>query len=339
MNKRVFIEQLKEGDRVDDLFLVKAAKVGETRAGKPYLQLTVMDRSGEMSGPVWERVEAIQQVSAPGTVVRLIAQVQSYRDKLQLRVEDIVAVDEVPDEALFLPAAPRRPAEMAEELQQLIKAVSNPHLRRLLNHFFSQGELWQRFQQAPAAKGIHHAYLGGLLEHCLSMAKVAQFLSAHYPGVDRSLLLAGVLLHDIGKIAELTMNSGVVDYSDAGRLKGHLIIGCEMVAAAAAGIRDFPEDLLMKLQHLILSHHGRLDFGSPVVPMTVEALLLSFIDDIDAKMNITEQLRRKLAPEERGWSEYQRSLERFLYLGGLPREAEARAERGAEPAGRQPTLF
>lgn len=338
MEKRVFIEQLKEGDRVDDLFLVKSIKVGETRAGKPYLQLLVGDRSGEISGPVWEKVESVQLICVAGTVVRLAALVQSYRDKLQLRIDDIGKIEQRVDESLFFPAARRKPEEMGEDVQAIIGTVSNPHLRKLLSHFYKQEESWQRLQQAPAAKGIHHAYRGGLLEHCLSMARIAGFLADHYPGIDRSLLLAGVLLHDIGKLSELNLAAGVVDYSDGGRLKGHLVIGSEMVAAAAAKIRDFPEDLLLQLQHLILSHHGKQEFGSPVVPMTVEALLLSFIDDLDAKMNIAEQLRRKIEGPAPVWSEYQRALERYLFLGALPRE-EVPADPVVDPVGRQPRLF
>jgi 3'-5' exoribonuclease len=271
-------------------------------------------------------------------MVRMTAQVQSYRDKLQLKIEEITGVDEAPDEELFVPAARRKPEEMAEELHAILRGVTNPHLKKLLHHFFKRGELLQRFQEAPAAKAIHHAYRGGLLEHCLSMAKVANFLAAHYPGVDRSLLLAGVLLHDIGKVAELIMTSGVIEYSDAGRLKGHLVIGSELVAEAAAKIVDFPPELLVQVQHLILSHHGKQEFGSPTVPMTIEALLLSFIDDLDAKMNLAEQLRHKQDGSELAWSEYQRSLERYLFLGGLPKE-EIRAEEGGDTAGRQPKLF
>lgn len=338
MEKRVFVEQLREGDRVDDLFLVKSAKVGETRAGKPYLQLVVGDRSGEISGPIWERVEAIQQVCVVGRVVRLAALVQSYRDKLQLRIDDVGKIEQGMEESLFYPVASRKPEEMGEELQAIIGTVSNPHLRKLLNHFFKQEDFWQKLQQAPAAKAIHHAYRGGLLEHCLSMARIAGFLADHYAAIDRSLLLAGVLLHDVGKIAELSVTAGVVDYSDGGRLKGHLVIGSEMVAAAAAKIRDFPEGLLLQLQHLILSHHGKQEFGSPVVPMTVEALLLSFIDDLDAKMNIAEQLRRKIEGPAPVWSEYQRALERYLFLGALPKE-EVQAEPVVDAVGRQPRLF
>jgi 3'-5' exoribonuclease len=211
-------------------------------------------------------------------------------------------------------------------------------LKKLLNHFFKKSDSWPDFQEAPAAKGIHHAYIGGLLEHSLSVARVADFLAKHYEGVDRSLLIAGALLHDIGKLEELKMEGGLVEYTVRGRLKGHLVIGSEMVALAAGEIRDFPEELLEQLQHLVLSHHGRQEFGSPAVPMTVEAFILSFLDDLDAKMNITEQLRRKMDNKELSWTDYQRSLERYLYLGGFERK-EPEGSVTQPNSSRQPSLF
>ncbi|MBU1986852.1 MAG: HD domain-containing protein, partial [Proteobacteria bacterium] len=185
---------------------------------------------------------------------------------------------------------------------------------------------------------------GGLLEHSLSVARIADGLAAHYSGVDRSLLLTGALLHDIGKVEELAMDVALINYTAQGRLKGHLVMGSEMVAEAAVHIKDFPAELLTQLQHLILSHHGRQEFGSPTVPMTIEAFLLSFVDDLDAKMNLMEQLRKKMKEPGLQWTEYQRSLERYLYLGPLEsREVEVEeilAERrvGALPS-RQQTLF
>jgi len=173
------------------------------------------------------------------------------------------------------------------------------------------------YRVSPAAKGIHHAYMGGLLEHSLSMAKVSLLLADHYEGIDSDLLLSGALLHDIGKTVELQSETGVIEYTDPGRLKGHLVIGCEMIGRQAQQIKGFPDDLLTQLQHLVLSHHGRQEFGSPVVPMTAEALLLSFIDDMDAKMNLVEQLRRKVKTGGMRWSDYQRSLERYLLLTPL----------------------
>ena len=343
MKKNIFVADLKEGERFDDLFLVKSVKLGETRAGKPYLVLTVMDRSGEISGPIWDNVEVLQQTCTPGEVIRLVGMVQSYREKPQLKIDTAQkAVQEESDPGLFLPTSTRNLEEMAEELHACMQGISNPFLKKLLGHFFKKGEWWDSFQEAPAAKAIHHAYVGGLLEHSLSVARIADFLAGHYHGVDRSLLLAGALLHDIGKLEELTMAGGVVDYTVKGRLKGHLVIGSEMVALAAGKISDFPEELLEQLQHMILSHHGRLEFGSPTLPMTVEAFILSFLDDLDAKMNITEQLRRKMEGGALGWTEYQRSLERSLYLVPWPKEEVASEAAGldrGESSNRQPSLF
>jgi len=341
MAKSTFIETLQEGDRIDDLFLVKSARLSETRAGKPYLVLTVMDRSGELSGPVWDHAEQFQQLCQPGEFIRLRGSVQSYRDKPQLKVEEVLPIArEEADLADFLPSTIHNRDGMAADLQEIVRTVSNPFLKKLLNRFFKKGEIWERFQQAPAAKGIHHAYVGGLLEHSLSMARVAEMLAAHYEGVDRSLLIAGALLHDLGKIEELYMENGLIDYTARGRLKGHLVIGSEMVGRVASQIADFPEELLERLQHLILSHHGRHEYGSPTVPMTVEAFLLNYIDELDSKMNVLEQLRRKLNSEEMSWSDYQRSLERYLYLNALGSEKDGGEKKEQEPAvGRQQTLF
>lgn len=340
LKKNCFVEGLREGDRVDDIFVVKAAKVGETKAGKPYLILTVMDKTGELTGPIWDSNERLVEICQPGAYVQLQGSVQSYKDKPQLKIDHLRPVDagEV-DAADFQQTSLRSQEAMAAEMAALIRTITNPHLKKLLNHFFNKDEIWQRFQEAPAAKGIHHAYLGGLLEHCLSMAKVADMLATHYPGVDRSLLLAGVLLHDIGKVEELAVTNGAVDYTNRGRLKGHLVIGCELIGRAAARQTDFPADLLDQLQHLVLSHHGRQDYGSPVVPMTVEAFLLSAVDEIDAKMNLIEQLRRKMSGDEMGWTEYQRSLERFLFLGRLPVESPLAKPEESPLATRQPKLF
>jgi len=339
MEKNIFVEALKEGDRFEDLFLIKNVKQGETRAGKPYLVLTFMDKTGELSGPIWDNVPMMQKSCLVGEVVQIIGTVQSYRDALQLRIDSVNQISPTKiDLGDFYPASPRNIREMADELQDLVQSVSNSFLKKLLKHFFKKGDPWQNYQEAPAAKGIHHAYIGGLLEHSLSVAQVADFLTKHYDGVDRSLLLAGALLHDIGKLEELKMESGVIDYTVRGRLKGHLVIGSEMVAKAAGDIPDFPEELLEQLQHLILSHHGRQEFGSPAVPMTVEAFLLSFLDDLDAKMNITEQLRRKMDKTDKSWTDYQRSLERYLYLGGFG-EKKQEDEAAQQFSSRQPSLF
>ena len=340
MAKTIFIDQIKQGDRVDELFLVKSARLSETKAGKPYLILTVMDRSGELSGPIWENALELQKICSVGEIIRVVGLVQSYRENLQLKIGSVQNVEKLAVEmGDFLPASPQNRTDMAEELQALFRTVKNPYLKKLLNYFFNKSDWWPRFQDAPAAKGIHHAYIGGLLEHSLSTARICHLMAEHYEGVDRSLLLAGALLHDIGKLEELKTTSGVVEYTVSGRLKGHLVIGSEMVAEVAGRIKDFPQELLEQLQHLILSHHGRQEFGSPTVPMTVEALVLSFVDDLDAKMNLVEQLRRKMNSAEMSWTEYQRTLERYLYLGGFEKKVAPAAENEQSESHRQPSLF
>ncbi len=341
MAKKQFVKDLHEGDRIDDLFLVKSSRLAETRAGKPYLQLSVMDRSGEINGPIWERAEEVAPHCQVGNFIRLQGVVQSYRQQLQLKIDSLQPCSrEEVDLDDFVPSCSKDRGELAARLQNLVRSVESPFLKKLLNRFLKKEPMWQRFQDAPAAKGIHHAYLGGLLEHTLSVAELANTISTHYPGVDRSLLIAGALLHDVGKVEELQMELALIDYTPRGRLKGHLVMGSEMVAAEAARIKDFPQDLLEQLQHLILSHHGRQEFGSPTVPMTIEAFLLSFLDDLDAKMNLMEQLRTKMTEPGLQWTEYQRSLERFLYLSPMPEEEEpARDEPSVSSLNRQQRLF
>ncbi len=340
MNKKVFINELKEGDRLEDVFLVKTSRLAQTRAGKPYLILSLMDKGGDIGAPVWDKAEQMNEICRVGAFVRIQGLVQSYRDNLQLKIDSIVPVDQTEiDLADFAITGLHDIDQMAEQLQRIVQTIKNSHVRKLLKKLLLKGELWDHFQNAPAAKSIHHAYVGGLLEHCLSLARLADFMASHYPGVDRSILLAGALLHDIGKVHELQVELGLVEYTAVGRLKGHLVMGSEMVAETARTISDFPEELLVQVQHLILSHHGRLEFGSPVVPMTVEALLLNYIDEMDSKMNLVEQLSYKLKDEGMQWSDYQRSLERFLYLRPMARPDEVDEEKAENLQGKQQSLF
>ena len=343
MEKKQFINTLEEGQQVDDLFLVKSVRLAETRAGKPYLSLVFADRSGDIGGPAWDNAEALKKICIPGQVVRVCGAVQTYRDTMQLRVDHIEATDQANLKMEnYLAASSRNPASMESELDQRLSEIADPFLSKLLYKIFHQTEVGKRFQHAPAAKGIHHAYRGGLLEHSLSMARVASLLADHYRTVDRDLVIAGALLHDIGKTVELQSEVGVIDYTDIGRLKGHVVIGSEFLAGVAAEIEDFPRELLVHLQHLVLSHHGKQEFGSPVVPMTAEALLLSFIDDMDAKMSLVDQLSAKLKADEPTWSDYQRSLERYILLRPMldvsaPIETKAKDE--GPGSNKQHTLF
>ena len=327
MGKTKFVENLSAGESFDDLLMVKSIQLRETRAGKPYCAIVFADKSGDVHGPVWEDVDRIQEICIPGSVVAVRGVVQTYNNALQLKIETIQSVtDDAYPRSDFIAASHRQAGTMEQELKQLVAGVRNNYLRKLLNQIFFTSDAGPKYLQSPAAKGIHHAYLGGLLEHSLSMAHICVLLSEHYDGLDKDLLVSGALLHDIGKIVELENSSGAIDYTEPGRLKGHLVIGCELIGVQAAKVKDFPEPLLTQLQHLVLSHHGRQEFGSPIVPMTAEALLLSFIDDMDAKMNLVQQLRRKINSKQMQWSEYQRSLERYLLLKPYDDHSEAQTE-------------
>ncbi len=212
MKKNKFIEQLQEGERLEDVFLVKASRLSETRTGKPSLILEVGDKTGEISGPVWDNAERYTEMCRSGNFIFLKGLVQSYRDKLQLRIEEIKPIEKREVSlADFVPSSQFDIAEMAAEAERIISSLENKWVRKLLSRFFTDEKIWEKFKHAPAAKGIHHAYAGGLLEHCLSMARLVDLLANHYIGIDRSLLMAGVFFHDIGKLYELSDEGGLID--------------------------------------------------------------------------------------------------------------------------------
>ena len=344
-DKKQFVSAFTEGEAVHDLFLIKDADRAETKSGKPYLILTLMDRSGEISCRLWEDADRWAPVCQAGDVVTVVGQVQNYKGENQLKIDELGSVAQAEiDISLFLPATARDIDEMAAELQGLVKRVEDPYLKKLLQKFFAAGDFFDRFKKAPAAKNMHHAYLGGLLEHTLAVTRLARSMTDQYPSLDGSLLVAGALLHDIGKVEEFSFATYPFNYSDRGRLVGHLVIGAEMVRERVGAIKDFPEELAIRIQHLILSHHGQYEFGSPCLPMMPEAFVLNFLDDLDAKMNYLGGLEKKLAAPGYQWTDYQRLLERFLFLRGRPGQETAAGEKKpgkttARDNDRQQSLF
>ena len=347
--KTLYIADLKEGQQISDLFLVSKKSLAETKSGNPYLALTLMDRSGEIEARAWDNAARLDALTEVGRIVAVEGQVKAFREQLQLNITGLQPVAEgAVDLAHFMPASRRLVPEMQGELAGLIAAVADPGLHRLLAGLF-QGSLLQEFSRAPAAKMMHHACLGGLLEHTLSVAGLALKICDHYPRLDRDLLLAGALLHDLGKVREFSYASLPFDYTDQGRLIGHLVLGAEMVRNQAQHVPELAPARLDQLLHLILSHHGRHEFGSPCLPMTSEAILLHHLDDMDAKMELIARLSEQVEGDSYRWSDYQRSLERFLFLRGRdvgpppqpapePESSESEKKHSDKP-GRQPTLF
>lgn len=307
------LSEANPGDSVTDFFICSRKAVRTDRNGNRFLSLRLTDASGDIGAVMWDVSDAEIEAFAERDVVKV--QGTFNRDNLgkpQVKLDKIrraTAEDNVAIERLQ-PVSPRDFGKMEEELGQAIDDIGNPHLAALLEAIFGDEQLYRDFITAPAAKGFHHNYIRGLLEHSLSVCRVAGAVAEQYPFVNRDLLLAGALLHDIGKTKEFDYATST-DYSDEGRLLGHIVLGEKIVADAIDRVEGFPPELKMQLLHLMLSHHGEYEYGSPRRPKTIEAFLLNQADDIDAKANVFMKLKNE-APGD--WSEYNRVLERFLYL-------------------------
>ena len=317
--KKIFANQIQEGQSIDDLFMVKEMSRAETRSGKPYLIMSLMDRSGEIAGRLWENADALIGLCGPGNLLQVTAQSQAYRGNLQLKIDSVHQVDkDEVDFTLFLQASKKNIEDMARELQSLATNIQDPFFNKLLHSFFGDNAFFKKFQRAPAAKFMHHAYLGGLLEHTLAVSQLAAMIAGSYPSLDMDLLVTGALLHDIGKTEEFSYDTYPFDYTNKGRLMGHLVLGAEMIQEKVNTLPGFPEELSTRLQHLVLSHHGRYEFGSPCLPMVSEAFVLNFLDDLDAKLNFMGRLEEQAPEPGYQWSDFQRTLERFLFVNGRP---------------------
>jgi len=306
--------ELKVGDRVERIMVV-AKKVRRDFTGGKFLLFQFSDMEGILKGVLWEPTDDIERGVTVDDVVRVSGEIQEYQGSLQLRISGIEKVSEGEyDPSLFLPASGRPVDELCDEMLKLIAGVSDENLRGLLQAIFEDEGFRKSFVRAPAAKGWHHSYIGGLVEHTYDMVQLALKAAEIYPDVDRDLLLAGVLLHDIGKIEELSVTNHI-DYSDSGRLLGHITLGVEFLDEYLRGIEGFPHELEVKLKHMMVSHHGLLENGSPIVPMTVEALLLHYIDNLDAQVRGVSQVLEKNTRRNSNWTEYVRLLDRYIYRG------------------------
>ena len=322
MEKSVFAKDIKPGDKVKTLFLVAEKNLAVSQKGKPYLSLRLRDRSGDVEGRVWEDATAIGERFQKGDLIEVQARAVSFRDELQLSIFDCLPVTGTDlNPADYSPASRFDIDEMFASLIAITDTIETPALRHLLREFFADKEITHAFKYTPAAKGFHHAYVGGLLEHTLSMVRLLDLMSHHYEGINRDLLITGGILHDIGKIVELS-SGAVTEYTDEGRLVGHIVLGAEMTNRMIQRISGFPKQLALELRHILLSHHGVLEFGSPKRPKTLEALMVSHVDDMDAKMNAF-QLHMEGSADEASWTSYHRLLDRYLYRSALDKNIPA----------------
>ncbi len=314
--KKRFINEIKAGEKVDEVFVLSEKNLARKKDGGSYLNIVVSDKTGQLKGVVWEEVDQIHNQAAVGDFVQVRGNVGEYKGDVQLIVRSMAAVPaDMVDPEDFMPKSPRDPQEMFDRLIALTATIQTSYLNQLLTSFWKDEGFVQKFKKAPAAKRMHHAYLGGLLEHTLSLALLADRVSEHYRGINRDLLLTGAVLHDIGKIEEFEYEHRI-DYSDEGRLLNHIVIGLEIVGKKIAAIEGFPQKAALLVRHMIVSHHGARELGSPEPPMTLEAVLLNYLDEIDSKIHgIREFMDSQDA--EGDWTGYHRLLERFFYKGSL----------------------
>jgi len=302
--KSPYVGTLPVNEPVTAYFLVLSKEIRQKKTGEPYLSLHLADKTGEIEAKMWDNVAEVMDTFDRDDFLKVKGIVQVYQNRSQLTVHKLRRLEEHEVEfADYFPSSDRDPEEMFAELRGIVNGFTNPHLQTLLHSVLDDAPLATMYKMAPAAKTIHHAYRGGLLEHVLSLCQLSKLTASHYKTIDLDLLLTGAILHDIGKIEELSYARGF-SYSSEGQLLGHIIQGLRMLNAKFAKLPDFPPKLRTLIEHMIVSHHGELEFGSPKVPIFAEALLLHHLDNMDSKMDAVRgalQRDRSVEGEFTGW--------------------------------------
>ncbi len=307
------LAELQANQSIEMQLLIRRKNLAQSRNGKDYLKLTLGDSSGEIPAFLWDDAARADAALKEGDCVHIQGRTQLFNGSLQLTLNSIEFWQGPVDPRNFLPQTDKHIPTLQRVLLQIITDIRDPWLKRLVQAFFVKDQKFAAdFALAPAAKAMHHAWLGGLLEHTLGVARLALKVTPLYPQINADLVLTGALLHDIGKVRELVYERNL-DYSTAGRLLGHVMIGVEMIRDKAKTIKDFPDSTLMLVEHLILSHHGEYEYGSPKRPKTLEAILLNFIDDIDAKITAVTAHLETCKSADSDWSDFHRLFGRAFY--------------------------
>ncbi len=296
------ISELKDGDQLESIYFCSHKMTAVTKQGKPYLNLTIADKTGEVTVRVFDDAERYGETFNQGDFLYIQGRSQLFQGAMQViarHLEKVNAEELNPDD--FMPSSFNDPDEMLGSLRTLVETIQDDHLRRLCLLMLDDPEIGPKFKRAPAAKSMHHNYVHGLLEHTLSMTLLADKACSHYKNLDRDMLLAGVVFHDIGKIYEMSYDIAI-DYTDSGKLIGHITMGTMLVERLSEKIDDFPKEKKRLLEHILLSHHGTREFGSPVVPATVEANIIHHLDNLDAKVNAFLMTAEK-SPTDSDWTD------------------------------------
>jgi len=321
-SERQYIADLQPQSQVDTVFRIADRQLRSNRQGNPYLLLQLQDRSGVISGMRWNADEKLSERYPKGSYVRVQGMTQLHNGMMQIIVNQMQSVDADQVALEEFDALDRsRVKEHWDALSQLVQTIEDPTVSAICKAILADEKIGKLLQIAPAGTKTHHAYPGGLLEHVVSLMQLSQFVGGHYTAVDRDLLMAAALVHDLGKIEELSFENEL-NYTDAGQLLGHLVQGVVMLESIAKGLRDkgVPVDLqkLLRLQHIVVSHHGSLEHGSPKVPMTLEALVFHYLDEMDAKLNTATELISQDRSSD-GWTPFHPMLSRRLFKASLDR--------------------
>ena len=321
-----------ENKIITSSFVVTTKQVKPKKSGEPYLALTLADRGGQIEAKMWDNVEDSIDAFEQEDFLKIKGLLNKYKNRFQITIHKLRRMsDSEVDFADYLPKTTKDVDGLWGTLADFVGSFENPHLRTLVQAFMADPEIAAAYRNAPAAKTLHHAYIGGLLDHVVSLCRSSDLLCRNYPQVNRDLLLTGVFLHDIGKIHELTYMRSF-SYTTRGQLLGHMIIELEMLQAKLAQFPDFPPDLKTLLEHLIISHHGHYEFGSPKLPMFPEALMLHYLDDLDSKMESMRAHFEREAGNDSSWTSYNPSLGRtLLNTEKFLKKKEAAPEEGTQP--------
>lgn len=333
---KIFVNQLRPEESINEVFLVSSRQVRPNRNGALYLQMRLSDRTGSLDARMWNVDEGILQKVNAGDYIRVEGVTQIYQGNLQLivsRFERVAAEEVTPDE--YLPLAPMQIDQALNRLAEILRSIQNPHLRALIEVFLLDQDFMTRLAQVPAGINFHHAYPGGLAGHVLALVELSQAVAPLYPMLDRDLLLAGAFLHDVGKTQEL-LASRELGYSDAGQLVGHVGLGLEMLSQAVGKAEEllgepFPPELLLRLKHMVVSHHGEYEFGSPRLPMTPEAMALHCLDYLDSRMAACTERLRSDPPLDSPWTSFFPILHRKFFRGWGDREGNREGSGKSQP--------
>ena len=336
-NQHLWIKEIQENEDVKGNYLVKDKTISKTRQGKSFLTLTLSDRTGSIDGKVWDNADEISSHFKEGDIVNIAGLANSYKNKIQIKIYGLKKDKGSFDPSIFQESTAKDIGQMFSELKKLSRRIINRHLKALVESFLTDHHFLTQFKKAPAAKYLHHSYLGGLLEHTLSVSKLAVSIAEHYPELDGDLLLSGAILHDIGKTKELSFDLNI-EYTDKGRLLGHIVLGTIMVEEKLNSLKEFPDELSVRLKHLILSHHGEFDFGSPKRPKFLEAFALHLIDDMDAKIDGLGRIMKD-DRQDGSWTSFNNLFQRYFFKGDVSPEIKINDSQENDKQPMQGNLF